>query len=464
VSDDLAIRVEKVGKRYPLARPKRRVRSLRDTLAAALSPSSWGAAREAPGEFWALRDLDLAVRPGEVVGVIGRNGSGKSTLLKILARITEPTTGQVEIWGRVASLLEVGTGFHHELTGRQNIYLSGAILGMRTREIDRRLDEIVAFSEIGEFVDTPVKHYSSGMYMRLGFAVAAHLDADILLVDEVLAVGDAAFQKRCLGRMSDVVREEGRTVLFVSHNLQAVASMCTRAVHLERGVVKTAGAPADVIAAYLGQGDDQGAEAAWPEPGPGPASETVRLRALRSRDAAGALRAVFAPEEPATIEVELRVTRATRVVIALDLMNEEGILIFGTDNAADGWGERPLEAGVYRVACTVPGDLLNEGLHGVSLRVGSGAQRADLYLRDALSIRVRETGAGAAAGSIRRRRHGAVRPRLAWRGEKVAAGAAPPQAEARTSDAAAEGGGGLAAPVPARADAAGPDAAAARGT
>ena len=235
---DLAIRVEHLGKRYRIGE-RERYRALRDTLADAVkaplrrlrSPRS---PRVVDNTIWALRDVSLEVAPGEVLGVIGHNGAGKSTLLKILSRITEPTEGRAEVRGRVGSLLEVGTGFHPELTGRENIYLNGAILGMKRSEITRRFDEMVAFAGVERFIDTPVKRYSSGMYLRLAFAVAAHLEPEILLVDEVLAVGDAAFQKKCLGRMSDVARE-GRTVLFVSHNLPSIENLCQRVVVVDGG-------------------------------------------------------------------------------------------------------------------------------------------------------------------------------------------------------------------------------------
>src|SRR6266404_15637 len=241
------IQAEGLGKRY-----RRGVRvdtGLRHVLEA-FARSPWRALRGAkPEEFWALKDVSLAVREGEVLGLIGRNGAGKTTLLKILSRITRPTEGWAEIRGRVRSLLEVGTGFHPELTGRENTYLSGSILGMPRREIDRKFDEIVAFAEVEKFIDTPVKHYSSGMYVRLAFGVAAHLDPEILLVDEVLAVGDAAFQKKCLGKMGDVARE-GRAVLFVSHNTSAVVSLCKRALLLTSGSISMDGPSTDVTASY----------------------------------------------------------------------------------------------------------------------------------------------------------------------------------------------------------------------
>jgi homopolymeric O-antigen transport system ATP-binding protein len=252
---DTAIRVQNLGKRYRIGKAQERHDTLRDTLMASARASLRWLVRDglAAGEaewIWALRQVSFEIKRGEVVGIIGRNGAGKSTLLKVLSRITEPTEGYAEIYGRVGTLLEVGTGFHPELTGRENIYLSGAILGMRKREIDRKFDEIVAFAEIEKFIDTPVKHYSSGMYVRLAFAVAAHLEPEILLVDEVLAVGDAAFQKKCLGKMGDVARE-GRTVLFVSHNMGAVNQLCTRAIHLTDGQVRQMGTAAEIVTNYL---------------------------------------------------------------------------------------------------------------------------------------------------------------------------------------------------------------------
>ena len=249
------IRVKGVSKKYRLGARRAVPTTLRDALAGALrSPFSTLRRRDnsAPDDatLWALRDVSFEVEPGEVVGVIGRNGAGKSTLLKILSRVTEPTEGHAELYGRAGSLLEVGTGFHPELSGRENIFLNGAILGMKRAEITRRFDEIVAFSEVEKFIDTPVKHYSSGMHTRLAFAVAAHLEPEILIVDEVLAVGDAQFQKKCLGKMGDVAKE-GRTVLFVSHNMAAVSNLCRRGLVLEHGRVVYAGTQTEAVARYL---------------------------------------------------------------------------------------------------------------------------------------------------------------------------------------------------------------------
>ena len=252
---DVAIRVENLGKLYKIGK-RERYYTLRDSLADFFTRPfrrrNGGSLAETNGEdqFWALKDVSLEIKRGEVVGIIGRNGAGKTTLLKILSRITEPTTGRAEIYGRVGSLLEVGTGFHPELTGRENIYLNAAILGMKKAEIARKFDEIVAFAEVEKFLDTPVKHYSSGMYVRLAFAVAAHLEPEILLVDEVLAVGDAAFQKKCLGKMSDVA-QEGRTVLFVSHNLGAVNQLCNTSLILDKGNLILKGDTNLVISNYF---------------------------------------------------------------------------------------------------------------------------------------------------------------------------------------------------------------------
>ena len=263
MADDVVICVERLGKKYLIGHNGEsggRL-SLRDVITRGARNAWRKTADMAHGraivagdtieEFWALKDISFAVKRGEVLGIIGRNGAGKSTLLKILSRITEPTEGRVQIRGRVASLLEVGTGFHPELTGRENIFLNGAILGMTQREIRKRFDEIVAFAEAEKFLDTPVKHYSSGMYVRLAFGVAAHLEPEILIVDEALAVGDTDFQKKCLGKMNEISRTQGRTVLFVSHNLEAIINLCTRAIHFKAGRIHATGSATSIVSAYL---------------------------------------------------------------------------------------------------------------------------------------------------------------------------------------------------------------------
>jgi lipopolysaccharide transport system ATP-binding protein len=258
---DVAIHVQGLSKRYRTGR-RQTYSTLRETLSCAVregfraARSGWARRGDAAaaGWFWALRDVDLDVTEGEVLGIIGPNGAGKSTFLKVLAGITEPTAGCADIFGRVGCLLEVGTGFHMELTGRENIFMNGALLGLSRREIRHRFDEIVAFAETEAFIDTPVKHYSSGMYMRLAFAVAAHLEPDILIVDEVLAVGDVQFQKKCLGKMREVSKSQGRTVLFVSHNMGAIQQLCSRCVLFDRGRLAAAGPPSEIVAAYLSRG------------------------------------------------------------------------------------------------------------------------------------------------------------------------------------------------------------------
>jgi lipopolysaccharide transport system ATP-binding protein len=255
---DLAIQVRGLSKRYRIG-IREKYSTLREVLVRAASKplravQSWRAQNDGigPGWLWALRDVDLEVKQGEILGIVGRNGAGKSTLLKVLAGITEPTEGYADIFGRVGSLLEVGTGFHMELTGRENIFMNGALLGMSRNEINRKFDEIVAFAETEKFIDTPVKHYSSGMYMRLAFAVAAHLDPEILIVDEVLAVGDLQFQKKCLGKMQDVARDHGRTVLFVSHNMDAIQRLCAQCVLLDSGKMIAQDKASSIVARYLG--------------------------------------------------------------------------------------------------------------------------------------------------------------------------------------------------------------------
>jgi lipopolysaccharide transport system ATP-binding protein len=276
-------------------------------------------------EFWALKDVSFSVRRGEVVGIVGRNGAGKSTLLKILSRITEPTNGKAILRGRAASLLEVGTGFHPDLSGRENVFLNGAILGMKRAEIARKFDEIVAFSEIASFIDTPVKRYSSGMYVRLAFAVAAHLDPDILIVDEVLAVGDAEFQKKCTGKMRDVASNQGRTVLFVSHNMGAVSKLCDRAIVLETGKVKLDGTPSDAIATYLQKGDAYASTELHNHPNRAPSLKPW-ITHLSFVDNEGNPRADFAPGERITAAIRIECSKplvGARVALACsDSMGE----------------------------------------------------------------------------------------------------------------------------------------------
>jgi lipopolysaccharide transport system ATP-binding protein len=336
---EIAIRAADLGKRYFLRQRGgdgyKNYTALRDVLAEAVkSPLRrlQGRGRtETSEDFWALRDVSFDIQQGEAVGVIGRNGAGKSTLLKLLSRITEPTTGRIELEGKVASLLEVGTGFHPELTGRENVYLNGTILGMKRSEIRRKFDEIVAFAEVEKFLDTPVKHYSSGMYVRLAFAVAAHLEPDILVVDEVLAVGDAQFQKKCLGKMKSVSEREGRTVLFVSHNMQAIRQMCSRVLLLKQGRLAYSGEPHAGISAYLGQGVDTDSNdisdlASYPR---NFRPDSAILQRLRFLDEKGRPAHRLDVEQTLQVEVDVRVEKRVRQFdLAMAMVHAEGLRVF----------------------------------------------------------------------------------------------------------------------------------------
>lgn len=313
----------------------------------------------------ALDDISFQVEQGEALGIIGRNGAGKSTLLKILSRVTAPTSGVVKVKGRIGSLLEVGTGFHPELTGRENVYLNGAILGMKKAEVASKFDEIVAFSGVEKFIDTPVKRYSSGMYVRLAFAVAAHLDPDILIVDEVLAVGDAEFQKKCLGKMEDVAGE-GRTVLFVSHNMQAIQNLCSRTLVMETGDLRFVGPTTDAVSLYLQNSLRSKTTTSWvAEEAPG--NEFIRLlKAWIQRPSKGDNEHVFRTNDALEVCVEFENLMAGDNVLDLTihLQDERNILVFVTGSGVQ--GSRLLSMGKYRATCIIPGDLLNQGTYTIS--------------------------------------------------------------------------------------------------
>jgi lipopolysaccharide transport system ATP-binding protein len=372
---DTAIHADNLSKQYHIGMRLDKHRTLRDTLVEGFTAPFRRAARLLRGHatgaaewddtIWALKDVSFEVKRGETMGVIGRNGAGKSTLLKVLSRITEPTEGYAEIRGRVGSLLEVGTGFHPELTGRENIYLNGAILGMKRAEIDHKFDEIVSFAEVEKFIDTPVKHYSSGMRLRLGFAVAAHLELEILLVDEVLAVGDAAFQKKCIGKMSDVAHE-GRTVLFVSHDMGAITKLCERAVWLEDGQIELDGPSYDVVTSYLVSGAE--GQATWTNPSTEPDRE-VQFRSVRLLSVDDQPTAVVDFDSPFKVEIVYDVFESTRdLSITYHLFDSQGNLVFESiDTDMPEWKGRVVEPGRYTSTCTAYERLLKPGRYFVSV-------------------------------------------------------------------------------------------------
>lgn len=429
-----ALTVEGISKRYRIGVARERYPTFRDAIIGAVTAPlrRWRHLRDGvdgQDTIWALKDVSFELQPGTVLGIIGRNGAGKSTLLKILSRITEPTEGRARLRGRVASLLEVGTGFHPELTGRENIYLNGAILGMRKAEIDRKFDDIVAFAEIERFLDTPVKRYSSGMHVRLAFAVAAHLEPEILIVDEVLAVGDAAFQKRCLGKMREVASGEGRTVLFVSHNMVAVQNLCRRAVWLDGGCLKQDGDAGRVVAAYLGDAQRGVSGQSWEDFERAPGNEWVRLRraAVECENRTITTRTSF----DVVFEYWNRKPQAQISLTAL-VHGRHGTLLFATGPVRDRalLGKR-LEVGLYRSRFRVEGDLLNDGIHRIHLLIVEDHTRVVYRHDDLLSFSVVDD------GSDRVGWHGEypgeIRPILSWRTEKIEAAepATSTHAEAR---------------------------------
>jgi len=429
---DIAIRVEDLGKWYRLGvgtgagQPRQNYQTLRETIASTLSaPFRRPSRRQAEAgmdlaqpddEFiWALRNVSFDVRKGQVIGVIGRNGAGKSTLLKILSRVTEPTEGFAEVHGRVGSLLEVGTGFHPELTGRENIYLNGAILGMKRSEIDRKFGEIVEFSGVEKFIDTPVKRYSSGMYLRLAFAVAAHLEPEILVVDEVLAVGDAEFQRKCLGKMSDVA-QEGRTVLFVSHNMSAILHLTEEAIVLDKGQVAHRSVTAEAVDYYMSSGLAQIGERLWMlEEVPADAAP-FRPLSIRLKNRLGQIVETIRSTEPVSVEVEYVLDAPiTGLRVGLYLTTARGEYVwtsFDTDDQGQ-FEDHPLrQAGHYISRCTIPADYLNEGRYILAVNASSYRVRRYFQEEQALSFTVDTT--DAPGSQWPEARLGPVRPRLTW--------------------------------------------------
>jgi len=426
---DIAIRVEELSKRFRIGtmedEPDNLVQSL---LKAVKSPlknfrkyrslyrfEDTDGAAPADDVLWALRDINFEVPQGQVMGIVGANGAGKSTLLKVLSGITPPTSGRAIIRGRVSSLLEVGTGFHQELTGRENVYLNGTIMGMTKAEIDRKFDEIVAFSGVEKFLETPVKRYSSGMRVRLAFSVAAHLEPEVLIIDEVLAVGDAAFQRKSLNKMEDVSRE-GRTVLFVSHNMPAVTRLCSRAILLQAGRLALDGTAAEVVGHYLNDGEGLRAERVWDE-GKGPGDAAVRLCSMRVKNSAGQTEKTFEVQDAVGIEMEYEVLESGRKLMPHFIVwNDEGVRLFTAIETDPAWTSKPRPAGRYVTTAWVPGNLLSEGMLYVSAQMKTSEPfERHFHARQEVAFHVVDgmkpgSARGAWVGNI----GGVIRPRLEW--------------------------------------------------
>jgi lipopolysaccharide transport system ATP-binding protein len=414
----IAIEAQGLSKKYRIGEMQAAYGTLRESLSHA-GKRMIGREHHSAGkqEIWALKDISFQVPEGQVLGVIGRNGAGKSTLLKVLTRITTPTTGRVEIRGRVGSLLEVGTGFHGELTGRENIYLNGAILGMKRREIDQRFDAMVEFSGVEKFIDTPVKRYSSGMYVRLAFSVAAHLEPEIMLVDEVLSVGDAEFQRRCLGRMEEL-GSAGRTVLFVSHQLSAIAQLCDRALHINGGKIVQDGHPAEVIAQYLHQTHSAGVERTWASEEAAPGNDLAKIMSVRVLPHEGMPPGIMDVRHPIGIEIVFRVLKWGKPVFPkIKVLDRESTIAFNAMDIDERWHANAAP-GEYAATAWIPANLLNEGAASAEVAICSIdfpklEHHAAVY--EAVSFEVLDPGEGdTARGVFGGQWRGVVRPLLEW--------------------------------------------------
>ena len=425
-----AISVHNLGKQYKIgaAETKFRYNMLRDVIVDTVSaPIRLAKAmigrsdrRMNQNYVWALKDVSFDLEEGKVLGIVGRNGAGKSTLLKILSRVTEPTTGTVTVRGRVGSLLEVGTGFHPELTGRENIYMNGAILGMKRAEIDSKFDEIVDFSEVTQFIDTPVKRYSSGMYLRLAFAVAAHLEPEILVVDEVLAVGDAEFQKKCLGKMGDVA-QQGRTVLFVSHNMSAILRLTQEAIVLNKGQLIMRAPSQEAVDFYLSSGQSQAGERVWEADEVPAASQPFTPISLKVKERGGKVVDTVRSTESVTVEFEYKLSSPVtglRVGLYVSTMRGEYVFTsFDTDTPELYEKFDTRSAGHYISRAELPADIFNEGRYTVGVNASSFGVKRYFMDENALAFNVDISGApGTQWGEPR---VGPVRPRLLWKIEKI---------------------------------------------
>lgn len=414
------IRVENISKSYHIGGLDAGYVTFRETVAQAIvSPfKRLRGIRNAPPEiFWALRDINFEVQQGEMVGLIGHNGAGKSTLLKILSRITIPTIGRTEVYGAIGSLLEVGTGFHPDLTGRENIFLNGTILGIRRSEIARRFDEIVEFSGIEQFIDTPVKWYSSGMYLRLAFAVAAHLDTEVLIMDEVLAVGDTAFQQKSMDKMHEI-RNQGRTILFVSHSMQAVTRLCHRAILFDKGRLLKDGPAQDVVNEYLGDSWKVTAERVWTHADEAPGNEIARLRRVRIRNEEGDTVESSEIQNRVGVELTYEVLLPDQVLTPkVDILNEEGIYLFTSHDVSSEWRRRPRPRGTYVSTIWFPGNFFSEGNLLVNASIASHYPSTSLHAQQERAVTfqiVDRPGTDTARGDYVGPMPGLIRPLFTW--------------------------------------------------
>ena len=410
MSSEVAISVRGVSKAYTITESEDRPRTLVEAL---LRRARHPLRRTPRTTFWALRDLSFDIAPGEVVGVVGRNGAGKSTLLKILSRITSPTAGEIDLYGRVGSLLEVGTGFHPELTGTENIFLNGAILGMTKAEIRRQFDAIVDFAGVAKFLETPVKRYSSGMYVRLAFAVAAHLNPEILIVDEVLAVGDASFQQKCLGKMGEVA-SQGRTVLFVSHNMSTINQLCRRSIFLRQGAVAAFDFTREITRMYFESG--VGSSTQWRRTKPLPEADGIYLQSITVRHRGKVAPPELTTDDAFTVEVAVHATRAyANAQINVRFTNQEGVAVLTTANADCFSGFEPITEGEHRFSFEMPAHLLASGTY--YLLVAAHIPEQVLFDLVDGEVRISLDEVGPLASVMRDQRLGVVNPRLPWRHE-----------------------------------------------
>jgi lipopolysaccharide transport system ATP-binding protein len=406
-----AIVVENLSKMYRLGANRASYRTFRESITNLVLKPFQKAAKKESHELWALNDLSFTINQGDAVAIVGNNGAGKSTLLKILSRITKPTSGKAHLNGRLGSLLEVGTGFHPELTGKENILLNGSILGMRRQEILKKFDEIVSFAEIERFLDTPVKHYSSGMYIRLAFSVAAHLEPEILIVDEVLAVGDVRFQKKCLGKMEQVGKS-GRTVLFVSHNMSAIQSLCQKGILLSDGKMAAQGAIHDVVQTYMKSFQRTGSKRVW-EQGKGPGNAGIEMLEICVQNQAGEEVDFINLSQEAVICFTYRAKPQAQAIFSLTLFAQDGTCVFSSmSNREELFHGKVLQEGIYQAKCHIYPNLLNNGQYFVSL-AGFSSNWSDPFLMDRI-INFEAADDGVLKGDYFGPFGGPVRPDLNW--------------------------------------------------